>query len=137
MSSKLLAAYNRIILGHPVITLVLAALIVAALGSYAPKFRLDASADTLVLENDQSLKYYRSIKGLYGSDDSLVLTYTPESDIFSDDVLHDLKMLRSKLEKLDGIESVVSILNVPLIKKPAGDAYWIKQRHYHARKSGS
>jgi predicted RND superfamily exporter protein len=118
MSSKLLAAYNRIILGHPVITLVLAALIVAALGSYAPKFRLDASADTLVLENDQSLKYYRSIKGLYGSDDSLVLTYTPESDIFSDDVLHDLKMLRSKLEKLDGIESVVSILNVPLIKSP-------------------
>ncbi|MBL4783630.1 MAG: MMPL family transporter [Porticoccaceae bacterium] len=118
MSSKLLAAYNKTVLGQPIITLVVMVLIVAALGYHAPKFRLDASADTLVLENDQSLKYYRSIKAVYGSDDSLVITYTPEADIFSDEVLQDLKQLRNKLRKVEGVGSVVSILDVPLIKSP-------------------
>ncbi|MEO1962470.1 MAG: MMPL family transporter [Cycloclasticus sp.] len=118
MASKFLEAYNRIILGHPIFTLLITGLLVAGLGMYTHNFRLDASADTLVLENDLSLKYYRSIKAIYGSDDSLIITYTPEADIFSDAVLQDLKLLRSKLEKVEGVASVVSILDVPLIKSP-------------------
>ncbi|MEO1888775.1 MAG: MMPL family transporter [Cycloclasticus sp.] len=118
MASKFLEAYNRVILGHPIFTLLITGLLVAGLGMYAHNFRLDASADTLVLENDQSLKYYRSIKAIYGSDDSLIITYTPEADIFSDDVLQDLKLLRSKLRKVEGVASVVTILDVPLIKSP-------------------
>ena len=118
MSSLLLATYNRIILGHPIITLIITTLIVIVLGYHAPQFRLDASADTLVLENDQSLKYYRSIKAIYGSDDSLIITYTPESEIFTDEVLKDLKQLRDKLAKIDRVESVTTLLDVPLIKSP-------------------
>ena len=118
MSSLLLAAYNRIILGHPIFTLLVTVLIVLALAYHAPRFRLDASADTLVLENDQSLKYYRSIKAVYGSDDSLIITYTPNADLFSDEVLEDLKQLRDKLALIDRVESVTTLLNVPLIKSP-------------------
>ncbi len=118
MSSRLSRAYNRIILGHPIITLFVIGLIVLALGYHAPQFRLDASADSLVLENDQSLKYYRSIKALYGSDDSLIITYTPESKLFTDKVLQDLKQLRDKLVQIERVESVTTLLDVPLIKSP-------------------
>jgi hypothetical protein len=118
MSSLLPTIYNRIVLGHPVITLIVTGFIVLFLGYHAPHFRLDASADTLVLENDQSLKYYRSIKALYGSDDSLILTYTPERGIFTDKVLQDLKQLRDKLRQLERVESVTTLLDVPLIKSP-------------------
>ncbi|ORU90658.1 MAG: transporter [Cycloclasticus sp. symbiont of Poecilosclerida sp. M] len=118
MSSLFLAAYNRFILGHPIITLFVTVLFVVALGSHAHKFRLDASADTLILENDASLKYYRSIKAIYGTDDSLVITYTPEGDLFSDEALEDLRQFRSKLSKVDRVATVTSILDVPLINSP-------------------
>jgi len=118
MSSVLLALYNRTILGHPLVTLLLVAFVIAGLASYAPKFRLDASADSLVLENDESLEYYRTVKALYGSDDSLIITYTPKSELFSEEVLADLKRLRSKLEKVERVESVTTLLDVPLIKSP-------------------
>jgi len=118
MSPTLLAVYNRTILGHPLITLLMVAFVISGLASYTPKFRLDASADSLVLESDESLEYYRAVKALYGSDDSLIITYTPNANLFSDEVLKDLKQLRSKLEKVERVESVTTLLDVPLIKSP-------------------
>ncbi|MDX2426809.1 MAG: MMPL family transporter [Cycloclasticus sp.] len=82
----------------------------------ATKFRLDASADTLVLENDQALEYYRSIKARYGSDDYLIITYTPEQDLFSEPVLADIQSLRYELSNIENVASVVTILDVPLIE---------------------
>jgi len=127
MSSVLLSIYNRTILGHPLVTLLMVAFVIVGLASYAPKFRLDASADSLVLENDESLEYYRSVKALYGSDDSLIITYTPKSALFSDEVLEDLKQLRSKLEKVGRVESVTTLLDVPLIKSPPVTLFELSQ----------
>ncbi len=120
MTSFLIKAYDRIILGHPIITLLVVFLIVFSFVRHVPDFRLDASADTLVLENDQSLKYYRSIKAIYGSDDGLFVTYTPNEglEMFSDEVLNDLKSLRDKLKTIERVDSVTSLLDVPLIKSP-------------------
>ena len=127
MSVTLLAAYNRIVLGQPILTLAVMVLIVILLGSHATKFRLDASADSLVLENDVSLEFYRSIKALYGSDDSLILTYTPKLDMFSGEVLQDIKLLRSKLEKVNRVESVTTLLDVPLINSPPMTLYELSE----------
>jgi len=127
MSVTLLAAYNRIVLGQPILTLAVMVLIVILLGSHATKFRLDASADSLVLENDVSLEFYRSIKALYGSDDSLILTYTPKLDMFSGEVLQDIKLLRSKLEKVNRVESVTTLLDVPLINSPSMTLYELSE----------
>ena len=59
-------------------------LIAAVLGTalwQAQNFRLDASSDSLVLENDADLRYYRETREQYGSDDFLVVTYDPQTDI--------------------------------------------------------
>lgn len=93
-------------------------MMVSILGSFATKFRMDASADTLVLETDQSLKYYRSIKAKYGSDDFLVVTYSPKADLFNQNTLSELQNLHQALSGVSGVSSVVSILNVPLIQSP-------------------
>ena len=85
---------------------------------HAPAFRLDASADSLVLENDEALQYYRSIRARYGSDDYLIITYSPGQDLFSEAVLADLKALRDEVEAMDDVESVISLLDVPLIQSP-------------------
>ncbi len=58
----LIQFYESIVLKRPLVTLSLIALLVLFSAYHAPGFQLDASADTLVLENDQDLKYYRSIR---------------------------------------------------------------------------
>lgn len=111
-------SYDRLLLSRPWLSLLVIGLIVAFFGSYVSKFRLDASADSLVLENDQALHYYRAIKARYGSDDFLIVTYTPSGDLFDEMVLTDLQKLRDGFRALKGLDSVISILDVPLIDSP-------------------
>jgi len=110
--------YDKLVLKQPWLVLLIITLVCIASGWYATDFKLDASADSLVLENDESLHYYRSIRARYGSDDSLIITYTPNDDLFSAGVLADLDQLRSELESMDRVESIVSLLDVPLISSP-------------------
>jgi predicted RND superfamily exporter protein len=116
--TSLLDAYDRLVLKRPAITLLAVAFVVAFFAYYSPGFRLDASADSLVLENDEALKYYRSIRARYGSDDYLIVTYTPQQDLFSDAVLADLEALRDEIAAMENVESVVCLLDVPLIQSP-------------------
>jgi len=110
--------YYRIVLGKPWVTLFTLLLLVVGSAYYAQNFYLDASADSLVLENDESLKYHRSIQGRYESDDYLVITYTPNKDLFSAEILNDLEQMQNQLLAIETISSVTSILNVPLINSP-------------------
>ncbi|MDH3978970.1 MAG: MMPL family transporter [Gammaproteobacteria bacterium] len=118
MSFTLPDYYDRLILKHPALTLLFVALLLGFFGYHAQFFRLDASADSLILENDQSLRTYRVAREQYGSDDFLVITYSPSGDMFSPAVLTDLRTLRDRLAGLERIESVVSLLDVPLIESP-------------------
>jgi uncharacterized protein len=96
-------------------------LVVGYFSSQIPNFKLDASAESLILENDDSLQYYRTISKSYGSDDFLIITYAPVKDLMSDAVLADLKSLSDELTGLDRIQSIDSILNVPLLNSPRVD----------------
>jgi predicted RND superfamily exporter protein len=118
MQSKLSTLYDKIVLQRPVLTLFAIALFIAFFSIYVPNFKLDASADSLVLENDEDLRYYRSIRARYGSDDYLIITYKPTKDLFSKESLSDLRRLRDSLSRIERVESVVSILDVPLISSP-------------------
>jgi len=110
--------FDRGILKYPRIVLVciLAALFFFGFG--AKKFRLDASAETLVLENDQDLRYSRLINSRYGDSDLLLLTFKPNDDLFSDKVLATLARLREDLKQVHDVESVLTILDVPLLRSP-------------------
>ncbi|MGD8839918.1 MAG: transporter, partial [Gammaproteobacteria bacterium] len=89
MLSTLISAYDRLVLKQPLVTLVALIVVIAYFMFYIPEFELDASADSLVLENDSSLKYYRSLRERYGSDDFLIVTYSPKDALFSEPVLAD------------------------------------------------
>ena len=110
--------YDRLVLAYPVAWLAVVVLIVVISGLHIKDFKLDASADSLVLENDDDLRYHRKISKLYGSDDFLVITYTPFNDLLSKDSLDGIRGLKEELSKLKRIESVVSILDVPLLNSP-------------------
>jgi uncharacterized protein len=111
----LIAAYDRTVIAHPVITLFTAVLLVASLGMFAPRFQLDASSETLVMEHDEAVRFYRVIRARYESDDFLVVTYTPHGGLFTEPALDRLAQLRDALRGIDQVVSVMTLLDVPLL----------------------
>ena len=79
--------YKKWVIEKPLASLILVLLVVGYFSYHIPNFKLDASAESLVLENDDSLQYYRTISKSYGSDDFLIITYAPFKDLMSDAVL--------------------------------------------------
>ena len=118
MGTRLPDLYDRAVLRQPLATLLVIAAITLVGGWFAQDFGLDATTDSLTLENDADLDYYRSIRARYGSDDFLIVTFTPHGDLFSDGVLRDLGYLRDELSLLPNVQSVTSILDVPLLRSP-------------------
>ena len=110
--------FDRMILRHPRIVALCVLAAAGFLAFQARGFRLDASAETLVLENEQDLLYSRLISSRYGQQDFLILTYTPKGDLFSPDTLASLARLRDDLRSLERVLSVLSILDVPLLESP-------------------
>ncbi len=112
---KFSSIYYYLVLKNPIkVLLALLCLIIVAT-YYAPNFELDASAESLVLENDASLNYYREISQKYASDDFIIITYQPNSELLSDESIKTIRSLRDDLLKVKNIKSVISILDVPII----------------------
>ena len=107
--------YDRLILQRPFWALFATLALIGLFVWHIPEFKLDASGDSLLLENDADLHYYRSINERYATNDFLVLAYSAKDDLFSETTLEDIKKLRDELRLLDGVESVVTILDVPLL----------------------
>ncbi|KPQ28270.1 MAG: putative exporters of the RND superfamily [Marinobacter excellens HL-55] len=117
--NRLGALYDRFILPHPWIVLILFSALLAVAALRFDQFRLDASAESLVLENDRSLEQYRQVNRVFTtSDDFLVVTYTPREELFTETELGYLRSLRDELAALPAVGSTNSILNVPLLHSP-------------------
>ena len=110
--------YDSVILKYPVKVLLLLLLGISTLTYQATKLEIDASAETLLLDDDKDLKFAREVSKKYYKPSLLVITYTPKQDLLSKNSLDNLKQLSQALEKIEKIDSVVSILNVPLIQSP-------------------
>ena len=79
-------------------------------------FQLDASSDTLILENDQDLNNYREVIKEYSSKDFLLITITSKSKIVINKNIIFIKNLSDEISKLKWVDSVQSILDIPILK---------------------
>ena len=116
MTSRIAQAYDTLVLHNPKSVLVVLLSILVFFGYHTKDFKLDASADSLLLEDDVDLEVFRKIHQRYPSSDLLVVTYTPDQDLFSDQALESLKRLRGELEKVASVDTVFTILDAPLLK---------------------
>ncbi len=114
MLSTLAKRYSDLVFGNPTIVISFLLLLVVFFAWHAQNFRLDASADSLLLADDPDLEFSRQINTRYGVRDSVLVAYTPEGDLFARDELSRLDELRNDLLAIARVESVDSILNVPL-----------------------
>ena len=114
MLSTLAKRYSDLVFGNPTIVISFLLLLVVFFAWHAQNFRLDASADSLLLADDPDLEFSRQINTRYGVRDSVLVAYTPEGDLFARDELSRLDELRNDLLAIARVESVDSILNAPL-----------------------
>ncbi len=118
MLQRLTELYYRLTLERPLVIGLATLLLLAVAVWFSQDFKLDASSDSLVLENDQDLRFYRAVRARYGSDDFLVVTLQPKVGLFTQESLSNIRKLRDELAGLGRVESVLSILDVPLIDSP-------------------
>ncbi len=88
------------------------------MGYNATKLQIDASAETLLLDDDKDLKFVREINKRYENPNFLIVTFSPNDELLSENSLDTIKSISNDFEKLDYISSVTSILNVPLVQSP-------------------
>ena len=112
----LLKIYKKLITDFSKFTLLLVLTTTLVSLYFSKNFNLDASSDALLLEGDKDLKYLREINKRYGSKDFLFLTYSPVKDFSDEETIINLQLLKSKIEKLTWVESVITIIDVPLLK---------------------
>ena len=106
--------YENLVFGKPRLVILVLLLIVLFFAWHAQKFRLDASADSLLLENDPTLEFSREISDRYGMGDSVIVAYSPNGNLFDQISLSRLTSLRDDLLSIDRVDAVDSILNVPV-----------------------
>ncbi len=114
MLSSITKLYSDVVFEKPRLVIAGLLVVVAFFAWYAQYFRLDASADSLLLENDPDLEFSREINNRYGTSDSVTVAYTPDGDLFDPAELEILTRLREDLLSIERVESVDSILNVPI-----------------------
>ena len=108
--------YKKIVTDFAKITLLVLIILLGFFSFHFKNFNLDASSDALLLEGDPDLQYLREVNETYGSKDFLFLTYTPVSSFTEKETILNIQLLKSKIEKLSWVDSVITIIDVPLLK---------------------
>ena len=114
-SDKIKQKLARMLVSAPKLSLALALILCAFLCAFAPKLAIDASTQTLLLENDKDLELWRDITKRYEIPNTLVIAYTPNSDLLSQSSISTLAALSKDLAQIKGVKSVFSMLDAPLL----------------------
>ena len=107
--------YQNIVLKNPKAILVLLIITILSFGYYTKDFRLDASSETLLIDGDPDLAYLKEVSERYGSREFLILTYTPNEGMVTDTSINNLLSLKYKIQSLNWVHSVVTLLDIPLL----------------------
>ena len=107
--------YQNTVIKNPKSIFIILLIALFSFGYYSKDFRLDASSETLLIEGDPDLKYLQEITERYGSKEFLVLTYTPVESMVSDTSINNLLSLKYKIQSLNWVHSVITLLDIPLL----------------------
>ena len=107
--------YQKNIIEKPKLVFSILLLLLITSLYFSKDFRLDASSETLLLENDPDLNYLNEINNRYGSKEFLVLTFSPNESMISKNSIKSLNELKNELQNLNWISSVITLLDIPLL----------------------
>ncbi len=107
--------YENLILKNPKSLITILLILLLIFGSQSKNFRLDASSETLLIDGDPDLKYLQEVSKRYGAKDFLILTYSPNEEMISENSINNLLSLKYKIQSFDWVHNVITLLDVPLL----------------------
>ena len=107
--------YQSGVLKNPKTIFLVLIVAILSFGYFSKDFRLDASSETLLIEGDPDLAYLKEVTERYGSKDFLILTYTPNEGMITDNSVNNLLSLKYKIQSLNWVHSVITLLDIPLL----------------------
>ena len=110
--------YSEFVISKPLIVLFAIFLVLIIASDGITNFKLDASSDALVLEGDVALKKYRENEEEFGDSSFLIVTFEPVNELFSQESLATLAELEESLSLIDGVDSVLSLMDAPIFFQP-------------------
>lgn len=102
------------------------------------KFKIAASADTLLVKDNQLYIQTQVAQQTFSPDEFILLAYEPlQHKVFSEQTFSDLTRLQQEISNIPRVQSVTSILTVPLIdsadaltgQTDVSDLTWQQQRY--------
>ncbi|HIM87298.1 MAG TPA: hypothetical protein EYM51_01680, partial [Gammaproteobacteria bacterium] len=112
--------YSKTVLGRPFLMLALLLGVLVFFSANVSQFRLDASADSLLLEDDEDLRIFRQMSERYQTRSFIFVAFIPNQDLFANNTLNVIRRIKDQITALNGVESVVTLLDVPLLKQHEG-----------------
>lgn len=107
-----------LIIGNAKLVLLIFVLLGIAAGFFATKFKIDASADTLLLKDNKLFIETQVMNQRFSPEEFILLAYEPKKhDVFSQQTFDDITSLSTSLESFDRVKTVNHILNVPLLSQ--------------------
>jgi predicted RND superfamily exporter protein len=110
--------YDNIIFRYPKLVVIALLVLISSLGYFSTKLEIDASAETLLLNDDKDLLFSRQVNKRYHNPNYLVITYSPKVALLENESLETIKSISEDVLQVEGVESTTSILNVPLLQSP-------------------
>ena len=107
--------YENTVLKNPKSIFILLIITLLSFGYHSKDFKLDASSETLLIEGDPDLEYLKEVTKRYGSREFLVLTFSPNEGMIAESSINNLLSLKYKIQSLDWVHSVVTLLDIPLL----------------------
>ncbi len=120
--------YREILCAYPKTVLLFILIAAGCCIWFIPDFEVKASGDELIMQDNRELAYYREINQRYDREPFILITFQPEKGLLSPSSLQALRTLRQDLRDVDGVTSITSILDVPLLKNPPGPLSSLRRR---------
>ena len=106
--------YNKV-LNYPYLLIILFLALLSYSVYQSKNFELDASADTLLIENDPDLIFLRELNKKYKSEEFFIITYSP-INLSVEDGIKELNKLVTDINNFKWVSKTISIINAPLLQ---------------------
>jgi predicted RND superfamily exporter protein len=104
------------IIRHAKLILVIFALGGALAAWSAQQFKIDASADTLLIKNNKMFVETQVVNERFSPQEFILVAYKPKNHtLFSQQTFNDIQQISSEFKDLPRVGGVTNILNVPLL----------------------
>ncbi|GAA0858622.1 efflux RND transporter permease subunit [Aliiglaciecola litoralis] len=131
----------QLLIRHGKWTLFLFSIMAVVAAYFTQQFRIDASADTLLVKDNKLYIETQVMNQKFSPDEFILVAYQPKQhELFSSKTFEDIQQLSAAFSKLPRVKSVTHILNVPLLSLSSSlsadldpNNYTWESQHYSAQ----